>query len=1053
MKNEVLHRIKKLMKLTSYGIICQILLINMLVAGDLFGQQRSQNIQVSGKVLDENGESLPGASVIVKGTTSGTVTDFDGNYKIEVPEDGILIFSYVGYAREEINVNGRTVLNVDLVPDLAQLAEIIVIGYGETQKKDVTGALATLDARQIERRVSVNPLDNIQGQMPGVAVTNSSGRPGGGMQVRIRGSGSINGGNEPLYVIDGILNADIELINTNDIENITVLKDASATAIYGFQAANGVVIVTTKKGKKGGVTVDLNYNLQVGQLTNAPEMLNSEEYWTRIKPAIDEDLRTRTNGPVPASAFIDNYAAMHPFLFNPGDDPVYGDPVHDTDWLEESTRKSVSHQYFANVRGGGDNYTASFSIGRQEDEGIMLNTFLDKTTMRFNGDYDIKDWLKVGGGISFAETTTNILDDYRIGADALANAALFYLPIYPTRYEDGSIVNADDLRRLDGQLDVWYGRTPVDRLNMFTRETNTLQVLRNFFIEVDILKNLKFRTAYSQQDIRRDNRTHEPKELDTFVNRSAATVSNTELIDLQWENTLNYSLAFGNNQSLNVLGGASLYKTESFSSVAASFELDDFFGVYNLGDGNPEQNRASSSFTESKAVSFFGRANYSYDDRYLLTVTGRYDGSSRFGLDNEFAFFPSAAAAWNISNESFLADNGVVSNLKLRTSWGKTGNSGIGAFDRFGRLDDVGVVSVFGESAINGTIPLAIGNNGLKWEVTTETNIGLDIGLFNHVDLSLDYYNKESDDLLFNVPIAVFSGYNSLLGNAGSIRNRGIELMLSAQVINTRDFNWNVYANYTRNTNEILSLGTDDADLFRSMQWADLLPDQVFRVGETFGSFHGYSRLGTWNIGEEDEAAVYGAEPGDIRFEDVDNDGDIDSKDAKIIGNPLPDFTLNFGSSFTYKNFTLSFDIRGSFGNEIVDYSVLLNVDRMGYGNVYKEFIDRAWTPDNQNTMYPRIRKDVKFFRGIDSGHVFDGSFLRGQNLSLTYDFDPGLVGKIGMGSASVYVNLQNWFLITDYHGYDPEASSIGEFPGTVGYELSAYPKSFITNIGIRASF
>ncbi|TRX60043.1 TonB-dependent receptor [Fulvivirga sp. M361] len=1049
MKIEALQRIKKLMKLASYGIICQILIINTITANNLSAKeiQQASDIQVSGKVLDENGESLPGVNVLIKGTTNGTVTDFDGNYNIQVPEDGTLVFSYVGYARQEININNRTVIDVNMELDASQLGEIIVIGYGETKKEDVTGSLGAIDTERIERRVSVNPLDNLQGEVAGVNVVNTSGRPGGGINVLVRGITSISATNQPLYVIDGIIDADISQINTNDIESITVLKDASATAIYGFIASNGVVIVTTKRGTSEGVTLDVNYNLQVGRLTNKPEVLNSQEYWGDLKPRVDQQLRDIG---ADDGFFTDNYAARFPLLFNPSDaESVYGDPRFDTDWLDESTRTSVSHQYFANLRAGGENYALSFSVGSQDDEGIVLNTSLEKNTMRFNGDYYVKDWLKVGGSLSYAETKTNRVDDYRVGADGLTYASLFYLPIYPTRYDDGSVVNADDLVKPNGQWDVWYGRTPSERLNMLTRESKTTQLLRNVFVEIDFLKNLKFRTALSQEQIENDGNTHVPKELDTFVNRTSATVSNSEFLSTQWENTLNYNTQFGADHDLNILAGASWYSTESFAFSASGQDFDDFFRFYNLAQSDDEFERITSGQSESKAVSFFGRANYTYKGKYLVTATGRYDGSSRFGANNEFAFFPSAAVGWRISEEGFLKDNSTMSNLKLRASWGKTGNSNIPNFQRFGQPGQQN--AIFGGRSVNSTSQGRIGNDDLKWEVTTETNVGLDIGLFDRVNLTFDYYTKESDDLLLGIPIARFTGYSNIFGNAGSLQNRGIELGINSQNIATNDFSWNTSLNFARNVNEVTSLGIDDSDFIRSVQFGGF-NEQIFRVGEAAGSFYGYNRLGTWNIGEEDEAAIYGAVPGDIRIEDVNDDDVIDSEDLQIIGNGLPDFTLNIGNTFTYKNFALSFDIRVVQGSEIVDYSVLLNVDRQGYGNTYREFFQQAWTPENQNTMYPRVRRDLKFFRGIDTGHVFDASFIRGQNLSLSYDFNTNIVERIGLGGAQIYLNFQNWFLITDYHGYDPEASSYNdEF--FIGYELNGYPKALITNIGIRANF
>lgn len=996
-----------------------------------------QDVNVTGTVTDSSGTPLPGASVVEKGTSNGVQTDFDGKFSIVVPDGAELRISYLGYVDQEITIDGQSNLNISLVEDVASLDEVVIIGYGSQKKSDLTGSVATVDAERIQERISLNPLDNLQGKVAGLNVFNSSGRPGGGFRVTIRGKGSLNADNEPLYVVDGVIGVDIELINTNDIESITVLKDASATAIYGARGANGVILVTTKRGKSGKFSVDILSNLQIGRPTNKPEVLNSNEYWNDLKVRLDADQRALG---APDGSFVNDYATDYPELFTP-DGTRAGDPIYDTDWFDESTRTTFSQQYFANVRGGGENYNISFSAGTQDDEGILLNTYFNKNTMRFNGDFRINDWLKIGGSLAYSDTETNIVDDYRVGADALTYAMLFYLPIYPTAYPDGTVVNADDLVNANGGWDVWYGATPKDRLSLLDRVTKRRQVVQNIFTEINLTNNLKLRTSYSIQNNDTKNNTFAAKRLDTFLNRNSATIGNVDSNQTIFENTLTYSPILDENNTLGVILGATRQENEFFSSSLTAQDFDDFFSYYNVGQGTAEPVVAS-EFGRNVIDSYFGRLDYGYKGRYLLTLSGRYDGSSRFGENNRYSFFPSAALAWRVSNESFLEDSKTFTNLKLRASYGETGNDGIGNYARIARPGVQNVI--FDNQRVIGTSQGTIGNDELKWETTEEFNIGLDLELFNRVNLTADYYNRTTKDLLFNVPIAQFTGYSSILSNAGSIRNSGIELLLNTINVQTADFSWNTSLNFTMNDNEILSLGNQDADIFTApIFWNH----QIFRVGEAAGSFWGYNRLGTWGTDEVEEAAIYGRIPGDIKLEDKNNDGLLNFEDQQIIGSGLPDYTLNIGNSFSYKNWDLSIDILINQGNDILDHSIILNVDRVGYGNTYKKFFDQMWTPENQNTMYPRVRKDIKKFDGADSGQVFDGSFIRGQNLSLAYNFNKSFLERIGLQSAKVYMNLQNFFLITDYHGYDPEVSSFdGQF--TEGIELNGYPRSMTMNLG-----
>lgn len=1009
----------------------------------VFANYAYAQIEINGTVKDSDGILLPGVNIVVKGTVKGTTTDFDGAYEIDAAEDAVLVFSFIGYKSEEIAVNGRSIIDVQLEMSSDVLDEVILTGYGTTKKSDLTGSVGIVGEKEIEQRVSINPLENLQGKVAGLTIFNSSGRPGGGMRVTIRGKGSINASNNPLYVIDGVIGTDLEMINTNDIENISVLKDASATAIYGSRGANGVIIVSTKKGKKGKLTVDFIANIQMSRLTNGPEVLNSEEYWKDLKLRVDADDRALG---VSDDFFVDDYAASYPELFT-NDGTPEGSPRYDTNWLDESTQTAISQQYFVNIRAGGDNHNVSFSMGTQDDEGILLSTYLNKNTVNFNADFQVNDWLKLGGNLSYAETKTNIIDNHRIGADNVTMRALFYAPIYPTNYEDGSSVNADDLLNPNGTWDIWYGATPKDRLTLLTREILKKQIVRNIFAEIDFTENLKLRTSYNVIDYTLDGRRHSHKRLDTFSNRTSADISNSDSNQTIFENLLTYNTTINSDHDIGAMLGATWQTNETFSSSLNAQDFDDFYEFYNVGLGEADP-IVGSSFSRHTTNSYFGRFNYSYKDKYLFTTTGRFDGSSRFGDNNKYAFFPSAAVAWKISNESFMADAKAISFLKLRASFGETGNDGIG---NYATIASPGIQTViFNNTRAIGTSQGSIGNDNLRWEKTTEFNIGLDFSLFDRVDITADYYNRKTNDLLFNIPIAQYTGYGSILGNAGSVKNSGIEFMINSRNIIKDNFQWNTSFVFAKNNNEILSLGEEDADIFTSSLW---WTDQIFRVGESIGDFWGYKRLGTWGTDEVTEAARYGRIPGDIKLEDVNDDGSLDFNDQGIIGNGQADYTMNLGNTFSYKNWDLSVDIIFSQGNDILDHSIILFVDRMGYGNTYKKFFDMAWTPDNQNTMYPRARKNIKKFDGADSGQVFDGSFIRGQNLNLAYNFNSSLLEKTKFFRAvKIYMNLKNFFLITDYHGYDPEVSTFGgQF--SEGIELNGYPRSLDMNLGIKVTF
>lgn len=493
--------------------------------------------------------------------------------------------------------------------------------------------------------------------------------------------------------------------------------------------------------------------------------------------------------------------------------------------------------------------------------------------------------------------------------------------------------------------------------------------------------------------------------------------------------------------------GASWYEKSYFGFTAfASNFADEFYSYYNLAKGTNDP-RVSSNYTASKLNSYFARANYNYADKYFLTTTVRYDGSSRFGKDNRYAFFPSAAAAWRVSNEEFLKDNSVLTNLKLRLTYGQSGNNAIGDYAALGGPGSQ--VVVFDKQKVVGSSQGVIPNANLKWEKTTETNFGADFQLFNRVMVTGDYYIKKTTDLLFNKPVARITGYASALDNIGSVENRGIEIAINTNNINTADFRWDSQITFNKNNNEVVALGANDEDVFSGFWFSH----QIFRVGEPAAVFWGWNRLNSWGTDEAEQAAKYGRVPGDVRHEDVNNDGKLDKADQMIIGSPYPDFEVGFVNDFTYKNWSLSVDIHVSQGNDILTPGVLFVNDRYNYGGAFQLMYDDRWTPQNQNTIWSRVRPDIKQFSAFDSGNIFDGSFIRGRNLTLSYQVPTELLEKYSLSRMKIYANVQNFFLITDYFGWDPEVSSDDGNQWAQGFDVYGYPKPRTFNFGVQLSF
>jgi len=1002
--------------------------------------EQPQKKEITGTVKDSKGQPLPGASVIVKGTTIGTITNNDGIFTLSVPADAKNIsFSFVGMSTQEVAAYAKSEFNITLTEVAVGLDEVVAIGYGSMKKSDLTGSVGSVSSERLVEQPSVSPIEALAGKVAGVDISNESGRPGGDFRISIRGMGSINASNGPLFVIDGFVGGDINLINTNDIETMNVLKDASATAIYGAQGANGVVIITTKRADKGKVKLTYDGSVGVENEAHKIDMLNATQFM-QMRARLYDDIRKYNPGEAPN---LVDYATDYPNLFN-----TNGSPKYNTNWQDKTLQTAVSKRNYLTITGSTDKFNSGISIGYQDEEGIMKTTFLEKTTARFFGEYKMNKWLKFGADFSYGFTKQNRLDDYRVGANTPTRVMIEMAPIFPVQYANGQYSAADDIKRKNGAWDIWYGENSVGVLNRMQMIYNDYQILGNFYLDLQLTKDLKFRTSYGAQSRISNNKMYVNRDWDTYSNMNQANLGETTTDNWQFENLLTFNKVIGNH-NFGAMAGASWYNSTSFGWAAqASNFSTDFYSYNNIGMGtNPSV--VYSGYTSSRMNSYFARANYSFKDKYLATATIRYDGSSRFGVNNRYAFFPSAALGWRVNKENFLKDSQTITNLKLRASFGETGNNTIGDYLALGQPGSQTVI--FNKQKNIGSSQGSMPNSNLKWEKSSESNIGIDLQLFSRIIFTADFYNRLTSDLLYAMPVPQLTGYGNAISNIGSTLNKGIELTLETQNIIRSNFKWNTTLLFSTNRNTVKSLGTNNADMYVNVPgWFDT---NIMRVGQKMGSFFGYTRIGTWGTGEADQAAKYGLRPGDIKLLDRNNDGKIDINDKTIIGNGTPDFTMNINNTFKYKNWDLSFDIQVSHGAKIADASIIMISDRYNYGNTYTKFYNDAWTPQHQNTMRPRVRADLDRFDGLDTGMLFDGSFIRGKNFTLGYNVPESLLKRLDVSSVRLYASAQNFFLITKYHGFDPEVSTYDGNQFSQGFEMYGYPKAKVINFGLKVTF
>lgn len=1008
-----------------------------------------QQKTIMGTVTDEQGLPLPGVTLIIKGTTQGTVTNVDGKYSIaNIPDGAILQFSFVGMKAQEFAIAGKTSFNVIMEAETFGIDEVVAIGYGTMKKSDLAGSTGSVKSDVLEQRTVSSFNQALSGKISGVSVSTNSGRPGGHAIVRIRGNSSISVTNDPLYVVDGVIlnvstlsngTSPIDYLNPNDIKSVEVLKDASATAIYGARGSNGVILITTKRGQEKGAIVQYSTDFGIGILPKKLDVLNANKFLQLEDLAYENAQKYDPEGWM-AGAYPDPITKRtDPRLFDSN-----GNPLYDTDWQDKTIQyaNSQTHQLLVTNSKDGDNY--GFSLGFRDEDGLIVNSSLKRYSGRFFADIEIKKWFKIGGSLSYLDQKERQTDSMGDGGITVGRQMVEELPILPVRYEDGTFAGNTNYPGMEG------GNSPVQVATDRHLVLETQSLLGNIYSNITLTKGLEFRSVLGVNIINQKTNYYGGKQLIWIsAPNGSASIRNNRNNSWQFENYLTYKTEIAEVHSVTAMIGTSLQHVDNaYSSSSTSGFEDDFFLYNNLGVGTSPS--VGSSINAYGLNSYFARANYSYKNKYLATATARLDGSSKFGKSNRFAFFPSLAFAWRLSQERFLEDISTISNLKLRTSYGTTGNSETGAYASQGGLGNYSIV--FGDSKATGIGISTLANPDLQWEKTDQSNVGLDIGLFdNRINLETDFYYKKTNDMLLGAPVPASSGYTSITKNIGSMKNQGFEISLNTVNIDKNNFRWETTFNLSFNKNEVLSLGEGNDDIFPG---PDILSpsNNIIRVGEPVGSFYGFKRLGTWGTNEADEAEKYGLLPGDLKLWDKNNDDMINDADKLIIGKGIPDGYGTFSNTIVYNNFEFIIEFQYMFGNDVLDISKHSAEDRTGIANSYKTVLN-AWTPENQNTMIAQIRPvGAGYTSNIDSHLIEDGSFIRGKNLLIAYNFPREILNKLYLRNLKVYGSVQNFLLRTEYTGYDPEVSDATQ-SFAQGITVFGYPKPRTFTIGLNVSF
>ncbi len=992
----------------------------------------AQQNRVSGKVTDQTGAPLSGATVTIRGTTISTITDSLGTFQFTsvAGKNRVVVVSYVGYQTREYPINAQNNLTITLTQDVNSLNSVIVVGYGTQRKRDVTGATSTVASAEITKRPLTRVEQALQGTVSGVSVQSNSGQPGNGLSIRIRGANSITGSNEPLYVIDGFIGANIESISMNDIENIEILKDASATAIYGSRGSNGVVIITTKSGKSGKTRIDINPWFSKAEIPKKLHLMNAYQFATALNA---QNAATGTS-----QAFTQEQ--LDAFKTNPG-----------TDWQDAIEEKPWIQNYQINVSGGAPNVNYLFSVNYLDQPGLILNQYFKKAIFRSNVNFKISSKIdaKIYVNVLMPKSrNTGYAGDI---TDPFAQA-FQWDPTSPIRDGSGNFI-----------LKSQYGSNatnPVAQATNQLDDNSTTYINGTGIITWRIIDGLTF-TSNNTYDANSSygQSLRGPETADGLIGNDYAQVSSGKSWSFQNSNFLTYNHQFGDH-SVTLTALYEQHRYEGRNETSRSTNLSTYsLGYYNLGLGKTQ--KISSGYSADALQSYMGRINYSYKDKYLLTASVRSDGSSH--LTKKYSTFPSVALGWLISKENFLSNSKVISNLKLRASWGITGNQAVPSYASIAQINTgpQGPNQTLGYYYDGNTLTIATSlgapiSSTLKWENDAETNLGLDAAfLKGRLTFTVDAYRKKITNLLYNYQSLFYiGGGQSYQRNLGSLENKGLEFALSGTPISSGKFIWTTNLTLSFNRNKVLNLGGLDSVINGNVGSAQV-GNSILVVGEPLGDFFGFKYLGTWKSSEVDKAADYGMKPGDSKYVDVNGDHAYTPDDYMIIGNGNPKYSFGFINDFTYGNFSLSVMFQGTHGNQI--YSGTFPYTFGGQGdarNATNADILNVWTPEHETdipTFDPSSNNSIH-----SSRWVYDASYIKLKNLSLAYRLPQSLLSKAKISSLEVYVSGQNLFCITNYPGYDPEVTNAnyGAYPALAeGLETGVIPNPRTYTIGLRVSF
>lgn len=1014
-----------------------ILFISLIMTGSVFAQKT-----ITGKVTSEDSPGgLPGVNVVVKGSNLGAMTNFDGLYTIEVPsESAVLTFSYIGMKTKEISVGNQTNINVDLVLDIGAFDEVVVIGYGTQVRRDVTGSISSLNEKSFSAQANTNVDQMIQGKAAGVQVVQNSGEPGGGMSINIRGVGSINAGSGPLYVIDGLpINNEpsiaqtgnqtasnrsprnpIGFLNPDDIASIDILKDASATAIYGSRGANGVIMITTKKGNSGDLRIDYGTHIGFSQVHNRLDLLNAQQYREGINSLIDLGAGSEA-------------------------ERVSDRQGNNTDWQDVIfSNQAILQKHNVGFSWGNANTSYLASLNNTKEEGLVKNTQFNRFTGRFNLNHRTE---KFNFGIN---TTLSYIQDNFVpnGFDVnlrggAINAAKLYDPTLPVRNSQGDYI-VSDFFDIDNPEAIING-------NHITG--NRYRYLGSVFLEYFVLPELSVKVNVGA-DVNNENKSVY-KDRTTIIGNSLGGVASAySATDSNYlvEGTLNYDKDFGIHD-VNVLLGIT---TQQFQRRFNSQDANNFTTDATLADNFGLADRSTLINKSSKAsnslLSYLGRINYKLMDKYLLTASYRIDGSSRFGKGNRFGFFPSFSAGWLLDEEDFFT-NDVVNTLKLRASWGLTGNQEIGnnkSISTFGSGSRTSYV--LNDQFVTSLNPSRIANPNLQWETTEQIDIGIDFGLLNdRISGSLSWYNKNTTDMLLSLPVPTSSGFTSQLVNIGGMKNTGFEIGLNSYNITAKNFTWSSNINLATLKNEVTDLG-GISEILSGSFGAAANEVGIIRPGEPLRSFFGFDVLGVWQQGDDLTQISNNVQPGDFKFRDVNGDGTINGDDRVILGNSFPDLTWGFTNKFDYGNWNLNVLFMGAEGVEMINGNLLEQYyPRSGIRvNRFAEPFLNRWTPQNPTNDQPSYLGISQQGQGVNSKTVVDASYVKLQSIRLGYTF-PSDWFKNTFKSVELYATGLNLATFSDYNGFDPALNP----NGTANFRIdwNGYPSATTFLLGFNIGF